>query len=161
MTIRKNLMKQIPEAQQETLKEDNVKAEMIKWLDKMFEVQENGTRYFIGHIWVLKFSELRNLVLDEAHMTRYSNPPRSEMMYHDLMEQYWRPNLKTHIATYVARCLTYSKVKAEHQKPSVDRLMKSAYFLPIKEIDKMERLARLYLKEIVSRHGVLISIISD
>ena len=43
----------------------------------------------------------------------------------------------------------------------VDRLTKSAHFLPIKETDEMSTLARLYLKEIVSRHGVPISIISD
>ncbi|KAI3827955.1 hypothetical protein L1987_02044 [Smallanthus sonchifolius] len=43
----------------------------------------------------------------------------------------------------------------------VDRLTKSTHFLPIKEIDKLEKLARIYLKEVVSRHGVPISIISD
>ncbi|GJV79896.1 reverse transcriptase domain-containing protein [Tanacetum coccineum] len=43
----------------------------------------------------------------------------------------------------------------------VDRLTKSAHFLPIKETDKMERLTRLYLKEVFSRHGVPVSIISD
>ncbi|GKD22677.1 putative reverse transcriptase domain-containing protein [Tanacetum coccineum] len=43
----------------------------------------------------------------------------------------------------------------------VDRLTKSAYFLPMREDYKMERLARLYLNEIVARHGVPISIISD
>ncbi|GJX65106.1 putative reverse transcriptase domain-containing protein [Tanacetum coccineum] len=43
----------------------------------------------------------------------------------------------------------------------VDRLTKSAYFLPLKETDMMERLTRLYLKEVVSRHGVPVSIISD
>ncbi|GJW41765.1 putative reverse transcriptase domain-containing protein [Tanacetum coccineum] len=42
-----------------------------------------------------------------------------------------------------------------------DRLTKSAHFLPMCEDYKMERLARLYLNEIVARHGVLISIISD
>ncbi|GKA41520.1 putative reverse transcriptase domain-containing protein [Tanacetum coccineum] len=43
----------------------------------------------------------------------------------------------------------------------VDRLTKSAYFLPIREDYKMDRLARLYLNEIVARHDVPISIISD
>ena len=42
----------------------------------------------------------------------------------------------------------------------VDRLTKSAHFLPIKETDKMEKLTRTYLKEIVRLHGVPISIIS-
>nr|GEV35133.1 retrotransposon protein, putative, Ty3-gypsy subclass [Tanacetum cinerariifolium] len=43
----------------------------------------------------------------------------------------------------------------------VDWLTKSAHFLPIHEDYKMDRLARLYLNEIVARHGVPISIISD
>ena len=43
----------------------------------------------------------------------------------------------------------------------VDRLTKSAHFLAIKETDKFSTLADIYLKEIVSRHGVPTSIISD
>ncbi|GJW63045.1 putative reverse transcriptase domain-containing protein [Tanacetum coccineum] len=43
----------------------------------------------------------------------------------------------------------------------VDRLTKSAYFLPMKETDSMEKLMRQYLKEVVSRHGVPVLIISD
>nr|GEU68831.1 reverse transcriptase domain-containing protein [Tanacetum cinerariifolium] len=44
---------------------------------------------------------------------------------------------------------------------SVDRLTKSAYYLPMREDYKMDRLARLYLNEIVAKHGVPILIISD
>ncbi|GJR99988.1 putative reverse transcriptase domain-containing protein [Tanacetum coccineum] len=43
----------------------------------------------------------------------------------------------------------------------VDRLTKSSHFIPIRATDSMETLTRLYIKEIVSRHGVPISIISD
>ncbi|GJS62106.1 reverse transcriptase domain-containing protein [Tanacetum coccineum] len=43
----------------------------------------------------------------------------------------------------------------------VDRLTKSAHFIPIRATDSMETLTRLYIKEIVSRHGIPISIISD
>ncbi|GJT19934.1 putative reverse transcriptase domain-containing protein [Tanacetum coccineum] len=43
----------------------------------------------------------------------------------------------------------------------VDRLTKSAHFIPTRATDSMETLTRLYIKEIVSQHGVPISIISD
>ncbi|GJR57762.1 putative reverse transcriptase domain-containing protein [Tanacetum coccineum] len=44
--------------------------------------------------------------------------------------------------------------------PCFDRLTKSAHFLLMKETDTMEKLTRQYLKEVVSRHGVPVSIIS-
>ncbi|GKC34076.1 putative reverse transcriptase domain-containing protein [Tanacetum coccineum] len=43
----------------------------------------------------------------------------------------------------------------------VDRLTKSAHFIPTREANSMETLTRLYIKEIVSQHGIQISIISD
>ncbi|GJR09772.1 putative reverse transcriptase domain-containing protein [Tanacetum coccineum] len=119
-------------------------------------------------------------------------------MYQDLKLLYWWPNMKADIATYVSKCLTCAKVKAEHQKLSgllqqpeipvwkweritmdfmsglsrtpsgydtiwviVDRLTKSAHFLPMKKMDSMEKLKRLYLKKIVCRYGDPVLIISD
>ncbi|GKA02952.1 putative reverse transcriptase domain-containing protein [Tanacetum coccineum] len=43
----------------------------------------------------------------------------------------------------------------------VNRLTKSAHFLPMREDDTLEKLTRQYLKEVVSKHGVPVSIISD
>ncbi|GKC12864.1 putative reverse transcriptase domain-containing protein [Tanacetum coccineum] len=43
----------------------------------------------------------------------------------------------------------------------VDRLTKSAIFLPMRETDPMEKLAKMYLKEVVTRHGIPVSIICD
>ncbi|GJW95465.1 putative reverse transcriptase domain-containing protein [Tanacetum coccineum] len=39
-------------------------------------------------------------------------------MYQDRKQLCWWPNMKANITTYVSKCLTYAKVKAEHQKPS-------------------------------------------
>nr|GFB12406.1 reverse transcriptase domain-containing protein [Tanacetum cinerariifolium] len=43
----------------------------------------------------------------------------------------------------------------------VDRLTKSTIFTPIRETNPMDKLARIYLKEVVMRHGIPVSIISD
>ncbi|GJZ90881.1 reverse transcriptase domain-containing protein, partial [Tanacetum coccineum] len=43
----------------------------------------------------------------------------------------------------------------------VDRLTKPAIFVPMRETDPMEKLARMYLKEVVTGHGILVSIICD
>nr|GEZ49162.1 reverse transcriptase domain-containing protein [Tanacetum cinerariifolium] len=104
---------------------------------------------------------------------------------------------KADIATYVGKCLTCAKVKAEYPKPSgllqqpeipkwkwenvtmdfvtgllrtpsgydsiwviMDRMTKSAHFLP-KKTDSIEKLIELYLKEIVCRHGMAVSVIFD
>ncbi|GJX47637.1 reverse transcriptase domain-containing protein [Tanacetum coccineum] len=77
-------------------------------------------------------------------------------MYQDLKKLYWWPNMKAEIATYVSKCMTCAKVKAEYQKPY------SLLVQPvIPEINTMEKLTRQYLKEVVSRHGVHVSIIFD
>ncbi|GKD06076.1 putative reverse transcriptase domain-containing protein [Tanacetum coccineum] len=108
--------------------------------------------------------------MDEAHKSKYFVHPEADKMYYDLRDRYWWHGMKKDITMYVSKCLTCLKVKAEHQKTSsghdtiwviMDRLTKSAYSLPIREENKMDRLARLYLNEIVARHGVPISIISD
>lgn len=198
MTIHTNLTSQIRDAQLEAIKEENVKGESLRGMDKQFEVKSDGIRYYINRIWIPSFGNLRKLVMDEAHKSRYSIHPGADKMYHGLKDLYWWPSMKAEVATYVSKCLTCAKVKVEYQKPSgllqqpeipqwkweqitmdfitklpktatgcdtiwviVDRLTKSAHFLAIKETDTMERLTRIYLKEVVTRHGVPISIISD
>ncbi|GJW39130.1 putative ribonuclease H-like domain-containing protein [Tanacetum coccineum] len=199
MTVHTNLPERILNAQTEAMKDENVKAENLRRLIKpIFEIRSDGIQCFEGRIWLPLFGGLRDLIMHESHKSKYSIHPGSDKMYQDLKKLYWWPNMKAEIATYVSKCLTCAKVKAEHQKPSgllqqpeipewkwekitmdfvsglprtpsgydsiwviVDRLTKSAHFLPMKKTDSIEKLAQLYLKEIVCKHGVPTSIISD
>ncbi|GJU82516.1 putative reverse transcriptase domain-containing protein [Tanacetum coccineum] len=137
------------------------------------ERKEDESLYFMHRIWVPLVGGVRTMIMDGAHKTRYSVHLGADKMYHDLRDMYWWPGMKKYIATHVSKCLTCSKVKVGHQRPPgsksghdtiwvvVDRLTKSAYFLATREDYSMEKLARLYIDEIVSRHGVPVLIILD
>nr|GEX48945.1 putative reverse transcriptase domain-containing protein [Tanacetum cinerariifolium] len=175
MIVHSSLHYQICNAQSEAMENKNVKAENLGRLIKpIFEICPDGTRYHDKHIWLLKFSGLRDLIMHESHKSKYSIHPGSDKMYQDLKQLYWWPNMKAEIAIYVSKCLTCAKLKLNikgrlPRTPSgydsiwviVDRLTKSAHFLPVKTTNSMENLTQLYLKEVVCRHGVPISIISD
>ncbi|GJR98255.1 putative reverse transcriptase domain-containing protein [Tanacetum coccineum] len=90
--------------------------------------------------------------MDESHKSKYYVHPRADKMYYDLRDRYWWPGMKKDTTEYVSKCLTCLKVKAGHQRPS--GLLQQPEILDY----KMDRLDRLYLNEIVARHGVPISI---
>ncbi|GJS66132.1 putative reverse transcriptase domain-containing protein [Tanacetum coccineum] len=195
MILQSSIKDRILTAQKEAVDES---IGLQKGLDEIIEQRSDGTLYFLDQIWVPWKGDVRTLIMDEAHKSKYSVHPGADKMYYDLRDRYWWPGMKKDIAEYVSKCLTCLKVKAEHQRTSgllqqpeipvwkwegitmnfvtklprtrsghdiiwviVDWLTKSAYFLPMCEDYKMDRLARLYLNEIVARHGMPISIISD
>ncbi|GKA30091.1 putative reverse transcriptase domain-containing protein [Tanacetum coccineum] len=138
-----------------------------KGLDEMMEQRSDGTLYYLDLIWVPFKGEVRTLIMDEAYKSKYSIHPSADKMYYDLRDRYWWPGMKKDIAEYEGIAMDFvtklPRTSSGHDTIWVimDRLTKSAYFLPMREDYKMERLARLYLNEIVARHGVPISIISD
>ncbi|GKA34713.1 putative reverse transcriptase domain-containing protein [Tanacetum coccineum] len=181
MTLHPKLPSQILKAQTEAIKEENIKAENLRGMDKAFEVRPDGTRCIKNRSWLPLFGNLRDLIMHESHKSKYSIHPGSDKMYQDLKKLYWWPNMKAIIAEYVGKCLTCSRVKAECQKPSglliqpeiptwkweritmdfvtklpktssghdtiwviVDRLTKSAHFIPTKATDSMETLTRFW-----------------
>ncbi|GJX92793.1 putative reverse transcriptase domain-containing protein [Tanacetum coccineum] len=93
MTIHPKLPSQFLEAQNEALKEENIKAENLRGMDKAFEICPDGTRCIKNR--------------------------GSDKMYQDLKKLYWWPNMKAIIAEYVGKCLTCSRVKAEFSRHGV------------------------------------------
>ncbi|GJZ69925.1 putative reverse transcriptase domain-containing protein, partial [Tanacetum coccineum] len=152
MILQSSIKDRILTAQKEAVDEF---AGLQKGLDEMIEQRSDGTLYYLDRIWVPLKGEVRTLIMDEAHKSKYYVHPGADKMYYNLRDRYWWPGMKKDIAEYVSKCLTCLKVKAEHQRPSG--------LLQQPEIPdyKMDRLARLYLNEIVARHGVPISIISN
>ncbi|GJV82994.1 putative reverse transcriptase domain-containing protein [Tanacetum coccineum] len=190
MTIGLDLPKQILNAQTEAQKPENLKNEDVGGMirkdipKEKLEPRADGTLCLNGRSWLPCYGDLRTVIMHESHKSKYSIHPGSDKMYQDMKKLYWWPNIRADIATYVSKCLTCARVKAEHQRPSgllvqpeipqwkwdnitmdfitklpktsqgydtiwviIDRLTKSAIFVPMRETDPMEKLARMYLKE--------------
>ncbi|GKF49340.1 putative reverse transcriptase domain-containing protein, partial [Tanacetum coccineum] len=76
------------------------------------------TLYYLDRIWVPLKGEVRTLIMDEAHKSKYFVHPGVGKMYYDLRDRYWCPRMEKDIVEYVSKCLSCLKVKAKHQRPS-------------------------------------------
>ncbi|GJU65994.1 hypothetical protein Tco_0743613 [Tanacetum coccineum] len=142
MTIGLDLPKQILEAQTEVRKPEKPRS------------------------WLPCYGDLRTLIMHESHKSKYSVHLGSDKMYQDMKKLYWWPNMKADIATYWDNITTDFITKLPRMSNGydtiwviVDDLTKSAHFLPLRENDSIDKLAWLYLKEVVIRHGIPILII--
>ncbi|GKB99151.1 putative reverse transcriptase domain-containing protein [Tanacetum coccineum] len=77
MTIHPKLPTQILEAQTEAIKEENIKAENLRGMDKSFEIRPDGTRCIKNRSWLPLFGGLRDLIMHESHKSKYSIHPGS------------------------------------------------------------------------------------
>ncbi|GKE32152.1 putative reverse transcriptase domain-containing protein [Tanacetum coccineum] len=164
MTVGLNLLVEILNAQ----KEENYESKDLCGMIKKLESRADGTLCLSGRSWIPCHGSLRELFMHESHKSKYSIHPRSDKMYQDLKKLYWWPNMKAEIATYWENITMdfvnkLTKMSTGHDTiwVIVDRLTKFAHFLPMKENNSMEKLTRQHLKEVISQHGVPISIISD
>nr|GEX59765.1 putative reverse transcriptase domain-containing protein [Tanacetum cinerariifolium] len=146
---------QILETQIEALEPENLEKEDVGGMirkdipKEKLEPHTDGTLCLNGRSWLPCYSDLRSVIMHESHKLKYSVHPGSDKMYQDMKKLYWWPNMKANITTYVSKCLTCAKVKAEHQSPSG------------LENDPLDKLARLYLNRIVARYEIPVSIICD
>nr|GEW66146.1 putative reverse transcriptase domain-containing protein [Tanacetum cinerariifolium] len=134
------------------------------------ERDEDESLYFMDRIWVPLVGGVIMVIMDEAHKSRYSVHPGADKMFHNFGDIYWWSGMKKDIAIYwkwdnitmdLITKLPWSKSRHDAIWVIVDRLTKSAHFLTIHEDFSTERMARLYIDVIVTRHGVPVSIIFD
>nr|GFB45833.1 putative reverse transcriptase domain-containing protein [Tanacetum cinerariifolium] len=174
MTIGLDFPKQILEAQIEALKPDNLEDEVVGGMIRKYIPKErlkprtDGTLRLNGRSWLPCYDDLRSVIMHKSHKSKYSIHPGSENMYQDMKKLYWWPNMKADIATYWDNIMMDFITKLPKSSQGfdtiwviVDRLTKSAHFLPIRENDPLDKLARLYLNRIVTRHGIPVLIICD
>ncbi|GJZ04135.1 putative reverse transcriptase domain-containing protein [Tanacetum coccineum] len=168
MTIELNLPKQILSAQSEAKKEENFINEDLQGMINKLEPHDDETLCLNNRSWISCFGDLRALIMHESYTSKYSIHPRSDKMYQDLRKLYWWPNMKAKIATYVSKCLTCAKVKIEYQKPSgllvqLEIPQWKWENITMEFVTKLPKTAtgQDTIWEVVSRHGVPVSIISD
>ncbi|GKE84106.1 putative reverse transcriptase domain-containing protein [Tanacetum coccineum] len=130
MTIGLDLPKQILNAETEARKPENLKNKDVggmlvenskdpeKVRTEKLEPRADGTLCLNGKSWLPCYDDLRTVIMHESYKSKYYIHSGSDKMYKDMKKLYWWPNMKADIATYVSKCLTYAKVKAEHQRPS-------------------------------------------
>nr|GFA59343.1 putative reverse transcriptase domain-containing protein [Tanacetum cinerariifolium] len=128
------------------------------------EPRTDGTLCLNGRSWLPCYGDLQTMIMHESHKSKYSIHLGSEKMYKDMKKLYWWPNMKTDIDNITMDVVT--KLPKSSQGYDiiwvvVDRLTKSAIFTPIRKTDPMAKLARIYLKEVVTRHGIPVSTISN
>nr|GEV14877.1 putative reverse transcriptase domain, ribonuclease H-like domain, aspartic peptidase domain protein [Tanacetum cinerariifolium] len=159
----------------ENLKSEDVRGMLIenskdpeKPRKEKLEPRVDGTLCLNNRSWLPCYGDLRTLIMHESHKSKYSSHPGSDKMYQDIKLLYWWPNMKADISTYwdnITMDFVTKLPKAQSGNDTiwvlVDRLTKSTHFLPMKETDPMDKLARLYLNEVVTRHGIPFSIIYD
>ncbi|GKC76817.1 putative reverse transcriptase domain-containing protein, partial [Tanacetum coccineum] len=95
MTIQPGMKVLILAAQKEAFEQENLLNERLNGLEQQMERRDDGSLYFMDRIWIPLVGDVRITIMDEAHKSKYSVHPGADKM-----------------------CLTCSKVKAEHQRPS-------------------------------------------
>ncbi|GKB49150.1 putative reverse transcriptase domain-containing protein [Tanacetum coccineum] len=135
---------------------------------KKLEARADGTLCLDNRSWLPRYGDMRYLFMHESHKSKYSIHPGSDKMYHDLKMPFgflvqpdilkwkWEKITMDFITKLPKTAAGFDSIWV-----IVDRLTKSSHFLPMRETDSTEKLTRLYMKEIVARHGILVSIISD
>ena len=84
---------------------------------KDFTVGVDRVLRFRGRVCIPEDLEVKGMILEEGHKSRFNMHPGMTKMYHDLKESFWWSGMKQDVAHFVSSCLTCQKAKAEHQRP--------------------------------------------
>ncbi|KAK1660640.1 hypothetical protein QYE76_048799 [Lolium multiflorum] len=116
--LQPTLVGQIKEAQKGNTSINGLKSQIAAGKAPGFTQDEAGVLWYNGRLCVPADSELKQVILKEAHDTLYSIHPGGTKMYQDLKEQFWWHGMKREIGSYIAKCDNCQRVKAEHQRPA-------------------------------------------
>ncbi|GJV85885.1 putative reverse transcriptase domain-containing protein [Tanacetum coccineum] len=155
LTIGLNLPVQILNAQVEARKEENYGTEDLGGMIKNLEPRADGTLCLRNKSWIPCCGDLRTLIMNESHKLKYSIHSGLDKIQGRMPKTIWFVGSPM-ILVWKWENITLDFVTKLSKTSSgqdaiwviIDRLTKSAHFLPMKETDLMERLTRQYLKEL-------------
>nr|GEY50581.1 reverse transcriptase domain-containing protein [Tanacetum cinerariifolium] len=171
MTIRLDLPRQILEAQMEVIKPENLKSKDVEGMlienskdpekprKEKLEPRADEILCLNNRSWLPCYGDLRTLIIKCLTCLRFKaeHHKPSGLLVQPKIPQ-WKWNNIT--MDFVAK-LPEAQSGNDTIWVVVDRLTKFAHFLPMKETDPMDKLARLYMKEVVTRHRIPLLIIYD
>ncbi|KAK1663700.1 hypothetical protein QYE76_051859 [Lolium multiflorum] len=115
--LQPTLIGQIKEAQKGNASIDGIKSQIAAGKEPGFTVDEEGVLWYNGRMCVPSDSELKQVILKEAHDTLYSIHPGGTKMYQDLKEQFWWYGMKREIGSYIAKCDICQRVRQNINDP--------------------------------------------
>eukprot|EP00253_Pinus_taeda_P005349 PITA_05349 len=83
-----------------------------------YEVDDAGRIYFKKRLYVPNQSRIKNLIMDEFHVSHYAGHPGYQKMITAIRKEYFWPGMKKNIVEYLSQCLECQQIKAEHQHPA-------------------------------------------
>eukprot|EP00253_Pinus_taeda_P012349 PITA_12349 len=83
-----------------------------------YMIDDAGIVYFKQRIYVPNQNKVKNLIMDEFHISHYAGHPGYQKMITAIRKEYFWPGMKKDIVEYLARCLECQQIKAEHQHPA-------------------------------------------
>ncbi|WMV50723.1 hypothetical protein MTR67_044108 [Solanum verrucosum] len=113
-----SLVSEVKEKEDQDLIFLELKANVHKQKVMAFEQGGDGVLSYQGRLCVPKVDELQEMIMEEAHSSRYFIHPGSTKMYHDLREVYWWSSMKKCIAEFIVKCPNCQQVKVDHHRPS-------------------------------------------
>ncbi|GJR12134.1 putative reverse transcriptase domain-containing protein [Tanacetum coccineum] len=161
MTIGLNLPKQILSTQTKARKPENIKNEDVggmliensknpkKLRTEKLEPRADGTLCLNRRSWLPCYIELRTVKAEHQR-------PSGLLVQPEIPQWKWDNITMDFVMKLPKSSQGYDTIWV-----IVDRLTKSAIFVPMRETDPIEKLARMYLKEVVTRHEIPVSIICD
>ncbi|KAL4290851.1 hypothetical protein GQ457_14G016830 [Hibiscus cannabinus] len=112
-----------------------------------YSFDENGVVCYRGRFWVPHDADLRQTTLRESHGSPYTVHPGGNKMYRDLRSQYWWKGMKCDVTRFlngsgsvllwIVSGLPLTPTKKDSVWVIVDRLIKSAHFLPVRTDDSL------------------------